>query len=87
MLFETILTETTSVRIRVRADSAEEAEERFRKFENSESEYLSEELDLNGTKEWLTTEFTPVSPTYYDECATITENSDGSFDAQYEGGE
>lgn len=87
MLFETILTEQTSVRIRVKADSAEEAEELFEKFQDSDGDYLSEELDLNGTKEWVWTEFTHVSPNYYDECATISQNEDGTFDATYEGGE
>ena len=88
MLFETILTEHNSVRIRVRANSAEEAEEVFEEFnEKDANEYCSEELDLNGTREWVHTEFTKVSPTYYDECATITKNDDGTFDAIYEGGD
>ena len=89
-LYETILTEHNSVRIRVRADNPEQAWQKFDKFMNNEpdgNEYLAEELDLNGTKEWTWTPFTPVSPNYYDECATLTENEDGSFDAQYEGGE
>ena len=87
MLFETILTEHNSVRIRVRADSSDEADENFKEFQEKEAEYLSEELDLNGTKEWSWTRFTPVSPNYYDECATITKNEDGTFEAEYEGGE
>ena len=88
MLFETILTEMNSVRIRVRADSAEEADEIFEEFNKEDgNEYCTEELDLNGTREWIHTVFTKVSPNYYDECATITKNEDGTFDAIYEGGE
>mgnify|MGYP007013904570 CR=1 FL=1 len=46
MLFETILTETNSVRIRVRADSAEEAAKLFDEFNEEEgNEYCSEELN------------------------------------------
>ena len=86
-LFETILTEGSSVRIRVRADSPKEANDKFVAFQDSEPEYLAEELDINGTKEWTWTEFTPVSPNYYDECATISQNDDGTFEARYEGGD
>ena len=88
MLFETILTETNSVRIRVRANSAAEAEELFDEFNKEDgNEYCSEELDLNGTREWIHTAFKYVNPTPYDECATITRNDDGTFDAIYEGGD
>lgn len=87
MLFETILTEHNSVRIRVRANSAEEAEELFNEFNETDAdEYCSEELDLNGTREWIHTKFKPTDPAWYDECSTITKNDDGTFDAIYEGG-
>lgn len=87
MLFEFRLTEMNTVNLRIRADSKKEAYKTWDEFLNKESEYLSEELDLNGTKEWTWTELKEVNPSPYDECATITEYEDGTFDAIYEGGD
>lgn len=86
-LYETVLTERAAATIRVRAESREQAKEIFEEFMDVEPEYLSEELDLNGSKEWLWGPFDEVHPSYYDEKATITKNEDGTFDACYEGGE
>ena len=87
MIYETLLTEHSSVRIRVRASSPQEAKEIFEEFMDADGTYLSEELDLNGNKEWTWGMFEEVHPGYWDEKATITKNEDGTFDAQYEGGE
>ena len=86
-IYETLLTEYTTVKIRVRANSKEEAEKIFDKFQETDSDYLAEELDMAGTSEWLSTKFKEVHPARWDEAATITMNNDGSFDAIYEGGE
>ena len=86
-LFETELIEYQSVKIRIEAKSKTDAE-RIRKafIKDAGEEYLSEELDLNGEKCWMWTKFKKVNPDKYDECATISENKDGSFDAGYKGG-
>ena len=85
-IFESILTEHNAVRIRVRANSPEEAEAIKNEFSRKESDYLAEELDLNGEKQWVWTDFMECHAPSWDEAATITKNEDGSFDAQYEGG-
>ncbi len=87
MIYETTVTETRIVSIRVRADSPEEAEETFREFMEKENDYILEELSLNG-EQWITpSEFKEVHPAYWDEKATITKNEDGTFEAEYEGGD
>ena len=70
----------------IEADSPEEAKKVFEDFMDREAEYLQEELDLNGNKEWEWGPFEVCNPALWDERATITKNEDGSFDAQYEGG-
>ena len=86
MLYETLLNAIYTVKIRVRANSPEEAEEIYQEFESKEPDYLAEEIDIAATGEWFHTEFKETHPSRYDECATITKNEDGSFDAMYEGG-
>lgn len=85
-LFETKVKKMSEVPLRVRANSEEEAEKIFREFNQKEGDYISEELDLNAEVCVWHEAFAEVHPTYWDECATITKNDDGTFDAQYEGG-
>ena len=87
MLYETVFTEHRTVRIRVHANSEKQAKEIFEEFMDKEQEYLQEELDLNGHGEWTWGPFEKINPNPWDERATITKNEDGTFDAQYEGGD
>lgn len=88
MLFETQLTEYNTVNIRVHADTPEQAQNIFEAFMESDGgEYFQDELDNTGNREWKWGPFDKVSPSRFDECATITKNEDGSFEAMYEGGE
>ena len=84
-LFETIITETTRTRIRVKANSAEEAQKIFDDFVDDDMDYVTEELDNSGNNEWIAGEFKEVHPSEHDEAATISRNPDGTFNAQYEG--
>lgn len=86
-LYETTVTEHTDVRIRVHANSKEEAELIFQKFEEKDNDYIYEEIDLSSKRSICHSEFKEVHPPVWDEVATITEYDDGTFDAEYEGGE
>ena len=86
-LFETIITETTRAKIRVKANSAEEAQKIFDDFVDDDMDYIEEELDNFGDNEWVESEFKEVHPAEHDEAATISRNKDGTFNAQYEGGD
>ena len=88
MLYETLLTQYSTVKIRVKANSPSEAQDIFEDFMASDGgEYYQEELDASGSMEWKWGPFNHVSPNQYDECATITKNEDGTYEARYEGGE
>ena len=87
-LYEFEICEMNTIKLRVRADSPKEAEAIYNEFKKTEPEWIAEEFELNGTKiNWINSEFTEVHPSWCDELGTISKNEDGSFDAQYEGGD
>lgn len=86
-IYETVLQEVSTVKIRVKANSEEEAKSILDKFNKIDAQYLSDELDLNGEKIWIWGELLPCKPSKWDEAATISRNEDGSLNAEYEGGE
>ena len=87
MIYETILTEHRTIVLRVKADSKKEAERIFERVRDEESDYIEEELDLNGTKEWSWNSLEEVHPSYFDERATASEDEDGYISIMYEGGD
>jgi hypothetical protein len=87
MIYQTILTEHNTIVMRVKANSREEAEEIMNRVLDEEADYISEEFDMSGTKEWSRTSMEEVHPSKFDERATVTENEDGSLEIQYEGGD
>ncbi len=85
-LYEFLLTEATTCKMRIKANSPEEAENLFWEFAYQDADYLNEELESNSSTEWNITNIHEVHPSPTDELATITQQGDG-FIAQYKGGD
>ena len=79
--FETILVERKSCRMRVKAETEEEAHKIFSEFVEKDPEYCAVELDNSTNGEWTWGPFEEVTP--HDEAATISRNGD-NFDAVYD---